>query len=211
MKTLFIEARKKIKLNKEKLKELISILPTPIYITYSIQYKELAERVKEELGEKGKGKQIIGFSQVLGCSELETNANTILLIGQGRFHALNLAINSGKEVVVFDNYSISKITKEEIARETQKEKGKYLKFLYSSAVGILISTKPGQNNLSLALKLKEKLGEKKKVYLFLADNINPNELENFPCEIFINTACSGISLDSPRILNYKTMGKLSLG
>lgn len=203
MKTLFIEARKKLELNREKLKELEKMLPDTVYIAYSIQFKKLAETIRKEL----KSKKILGFSQVLGCSELKTSATAILLIGQARFHALNLATSSGKPVFVFDNYSISQIDKNEIEEIKRKEKGRYLKFLSSNNLGIIISTKKGQNNIKTALNLKKKLEkEGKKVFLFISDNINVAELENFPdIEIWINTACPGMALDSGKIINLKNI------
>jgi len=205
METLYIEAIKKLKLNKEKLTELENLLPPILYVVYSIQYKKLAEEVKKEL-EKSRKIQIQGFSQVLGCSRLKTTANTILLIGSGRFHALNLALSSGKEVLIFDNFSISKIGKEEIEQERRKEKGKYLKFLSSKETGIFVSAKKGQENLKLAMKIKKQLEKKgRKAFLFLADNINLQELENFPIDIWINTACPGLSLDSSRIINHNQL------
>jgi 2-(3-amino-3-carboxypropyl)histidine synthase len=201
MKTLYIEARKKLKLDKEKLKELERMLPNALYVVYSIQYKELAGQVKEEL-EKTKTRKITGFSQVLGCSELKTTAQAILLIGQGKFHALNLALNSGKEVWIFDNYSINKIEKQEIEKLRNLEKGKYLKLLASNSIGVIVSSKPGQENLNPGFKLKKKLEKKgKKAYIFLADTINTPELENFPLDVWVNTACPGFSLDSPRVIN----------
>ena len=204
MKTLYIEARKNLKLNKEKLVELEKILPSPIYIVYSIQYKKLAEEVKKEL-ETSKKIKVIGFSQILGCSELKTKAD-ILLIGQGRFHALNLALSSAREVYVFDNFSINKISKKEIEKMKRKEKGKYLKFLASDKIGIIVSTKSGQEHLRLAENLKKKIQEQgKEAFIFLADNISLAELENFPIGIFINTACPGLSLDSSLVLNRTSL------
>jgi len=206
-KILYIEARKKLKLNKELVKELAGGLPNTIYLAYSIQYKKLAEELKKELA-KSRTIKIHGSSQVLGCSKLKTST-PILLIGSGRFHALNLALSSQKEVFIFDNYSISKIGKEEIEQEQRKEKGNYLKFLASKEIGILVSTKSGQQNLSLALKLKDKLKKQgKNPFLFLSDNINIQELENFPIDLWINTACPGISLDSPRIIDSRNLEKL---
>lgn len=204
MKILYIKARKKIKLNKEKLAELEKILPDIISIAYSIQYEKLAEEVRNELA-KNKRIKILGFSQILGCSEIKTGSS-ILLISSGRFHALNLALSSGREIIVFDNFSISKITRQEIGKEKQKQKGKYLKFLASDNIGIIVSSKYGQENLKLACRLKKKLISKgKAVNIFLADNINLQELENFPCEIFINTACPGLSLDSSKIINHNQL------
>ncbi|MBU3913814.1 MAG: diphthamide synthesis protein [Nanoarchaeota archaeon] len=199
MKTLFIEALRKLNLNKEKLAELESQLPRTIYIAYSIQYKNLAEQVRKEIKSK-----VLGFSQVLGCSDIKTSASAILLIGEARFHALNLALSSNKPVFIFDNHSISRITEREINEINKREKGKYLKFLASDNIGILVSSKPGQNNSNIALKLKKQLELKgKKAYLFTSDNISVSELENFPdIEIWINTACRGLSLDSNKIINY---------
>jgi len=203
MKTLFIEAIKEIDLNKEKLMELEALLPNTIYVAYSIQYKKLAKKVKSFL----KNKQIKGFSQVLGCSDIKTNAEAMLLIGEARFHALNLALSSNKPVFIFDNYSISKITEKEIQEIKKRNKGKYLKFLTANTIGILVSSKPEQNNSILAEKLKKQLEAKgKKVYLFISDNISISELENFPdIQIWINTACRGISQDSAKIIDYSAI------
>lgn len=203
MKTLFIEARKNIQLDKEKLKELEKLLPETIYIAYSIQFKKLAEQVRKEL----KGRKILGFSQAIGCSEIRTKAKAVLLIGEARFHALNLASVSEKPVYIFDNHSTNKISKEEVEAMKRAEKGKYLKFLASENIGILISTKPGQNKSELALKIKKTLEKKaKKVFLFITDNVNIQELENFPdIEIWINTACPGLALDSNKIINHSAI------
>jgi len=199
MKTLFIEAIKEIELNKEKLTELEALLPNTIYVAYSIQYKKLANKVRTAIKKK-----ILGFSQVLGCSDIKTNAEAILLIGEARFHALNLAISSNKPVFIFDNYSISRITEKEIGEIKKRNKGKYLKFLSANTIGILVSSKPGQNNIETAIKLKKQLESKgKKAHLFISDNISISELENFPdIDIWINTACRGLSQDSMRIIDY---------
>lgn len=203
METLFIEAHKKTELDKEKLKEAEKLLPPAIYIAYSIQYKGLAEQVRKALDQSRKI-EIKGFSQVLGCSEINTDYE-ILLIGEARFHALNLAISSGKEVYVFDNHTLSKINKEEIEKARKKEKGKYLRFLSAEELGVLVSTKPGQENLKLAEKIQEDTEKEKKAYLFLTDNINLMELENFTIPVYINTACPGLELDSSKIINIRTI------
>lgn len=195
MKIMYIEARKKEKLNLEKFKELEKNLPPIIYIAYSIQYKELAEEIKAKITKK-----VAGFSQVLGCSKIKTNS-PILLISSGSFHALNLALQ-GNKVYIFDNFSIKEIDSNEIESIKIKEKGKYLKLLASDNIGIIVSIKNGQENLKLAEKIKKQLEKKtKKASIFVTDNINPSEFENFSCDIWINTACPGLSLDSDKIIN----------
>jgi diphthamide biosynthesis enzyme Dph1/Dph2-like protein len=192
---MYVEARKKEKLNLEKLEELEKKLPPIIYMAYSIQYKELAEDIKKNIRKK-----VTGFSQVLGCSKIKTSS-PILLISSGRFHALNLALQ-GNKVYIFDNFSIKEIDSKEIESIKMKEKAKYLKLLASDNIGILVSTKNGQENFKLAEKIKIKIEKKgKNASIFIADNINLNELENFSCDIWINTACPGLSLDSDKIIN----------
>jgi 2-(3-amino-3-carboxypropyl)histidine synthase len=202
MKVLYIEAQKNIQLDNKKLAELEKILPDTIYIAYTIQYKKLAQEVKKRLKKK-----ISGFQQVLGCSKIETK-DTILLLGEARFHALNLA--SDREVFIFNNHTIEKISREEAERYKQKEKGKISRYLMADKLGIIVSTKPGQCKLDEAFKLKEKLKNKKKAYLFLADNINLQEFENFSLPIYINTACLRLEEDSNIILSINKLKEQKL-
>jgi 2-(3-amino-3-carboxypropyl)histidine synthase len=67
-------------------------------------------------------------------------------------------------------------------------------------VGILVSTKPGQNRLKRAIFLKKKLeAEGKKVFVFVANEIVPESLLDFPdIEAWINTACYRLIDDSER-------------
>ena len=66
-----------------------------------------------------------------------------------------------------------------------------MKYLNAEKIGILISIKPGQYNLQKALKFKKTI--KKQSYLFLFNNLNPTELENFPqIQSWVNTACPRI-------------------
>ena len=194
MKTLFIPAvRRNVSFNPQ----VLSGLPDKLHILYSIQYKELALAIKNYLG-----KRVVAFEQVLGCSKITPKA-ALLLIGSGRFHAINIAISSGKQVYIYDNGKLSQITQEEIKQHENKEKAKLSKFLLSNNMGVLVSTKPGQsykNPEKLIKELKKKYPDKK-FYLFIADNINLQELENFSCDFWVNTACPGLSLDSSKIIN----------
>ena len=61
--------------------------------------------------------------------------------------------------------------------------------------------------LQLLADLKEKLEkEGKSVYLFLTDEINVNQLPNFNfIEVWVNTACPGLDLDSNKIINMEKL------
>jgi len=200
MEILNIGVIRKENLNKHSFEKLAGVLPDTIYIVYIIQYQKLAEQIKKALIEKGK--KISGFKQVLGCSELKKQ-NSILLIGSGRFHAFNLA-RYCNQLYIFDNHTVSKIGKNEIMKLKLRERARYAKFLASSNIGILVSKKPGQYNMKKALEIKKKIeAQGKKAVIFLGGDINITELENFPIDFWVNTACPGLALDTNKIIDYK--------
>ena len=198
MKTLFIPAKAKSKVNKPKILTISKRLPKEIAIAYSIQYKEQAKQIKTLLEKSHKINSLI---QVLGCSKpkLPKTTQAILLIGSGKFHATSLALETKLPVYILENTKLSKISQQEIEFLEKKQKASYLKFLHADKVGILISTKPGQQNLQKAINLKNKL--KKQSYLFIANNINTSEFENFGLNSYINTACPRMDMNSNSIIN----------
>lgn len=196
MKTLFIEARRKLReINKSELENL----PKTLHILYSVQFKALAHNISSYLKETGH--EIKKIEQVLGCSIIKPLAS-LLLVGSGRFHATSIAFTSKKPVYIYD-HKLTKISKEEIQVHERKEKGRLAKFYSANNIGIVISTKPGQKKSSREIKAQlEKKYKNKKFYFFLADNINLQELENFNIDFWINTACPGLEFDSNKIINY---------
>jgi len=204
MKTLFIKAEKKIDTDLNIEIEGIENLPEEIFIAYSIQYKKLAEKIKEKLEKSGK--KVIGFKQVLGCSDLKSKS-PILLISSGKFHAVNLVLQDNS-VFLLERDKIRKIEDKEIIRIKNQRKAALSKFLTADNIGIIVSCKPGQEKLQEALKIKKTLVEKgKKAYVFVANNISVSELENYNIDSWLNTACPGLALDSldSRILNTKEL------
>lgn len=201
MKTLFIPVKSKAKLNKKTINEISKKLPKKIVICYSIQFKKQAEEIKEKI----KDKNVLKLIQVLGCSNpiLPKNTQAILLIGQGKFHSVSLQYETGIPVYLIENNKLILVSEKDIENLKRKEKTAYLKFLHSEEVGIIVTTKPGQQKLNKALELKKKL--KKKSYLFLSNNINIREFENFGLNSWINTACPRMDLDDTRIINIKKL------
>jgi len=197
-KTLFIPTQRKLKANKSKILEISKQLPNNIVIAYSIQFKDLANEIKQILS---KEHNIIGIIQVLGCSKpkLSKQTQAILLIGSGKFHATGLATETNLPIYILEKDKLYKTSKKDIEQFKQKQKVAYVKFLNANKVGILVSTKPGQQNLKQAINLKKKL--KKKSYLFLTNNININEFENFGLDSWINTACPRMDMNDNRIIN----------
>lgn len=196
MKKLFISAKSKAKINSKKILDIAKKLPKNIAITYSIQFIDIAKEIKSLL----KDKKITAFQQVLGCSKPTfKNTDAILLIGSGKFHAISLAYETKLPVFILYRDSLEQVSPKDIEIIEKKNKAAYLKFLHSDKIGIIVSTKPGQSRLDKARKLSRK--KDKKYYLFLTNNINRNEFENFNIDSWVNTACSRLDMDSAAIIN----------
>lgn len=200
MKTLFIPAKRKLKLDKKKVLNLFEKLPNNLVLFYSIQYEDYSKKIKQELTKNSFNIQEI--KQVLGCSSLTNkkikipnNSEAIVLIGSGSFHALNLSLQTSLPVYILEENSIKKVDKKQAERIKKNKDLAYKKFLGSKTIGVFISTKPGQQRMKRALELKEKYSEKE-FYFFTSNNFNLNETENFPeIQMWVNTACPRIDLD----------------
>jgi diphthamide biosynthesis enzyme Dph1/Dph2-like protein len=196
MKTLFIPAQSNVKIDSSKIKALK--LPKSIALAYSIQYKAQAQEIKKILSS---AYNITQFTQILGCSKLKPAENTkaILLISDGQFHATALAYESKLPVYLYNNHKLEKVSEKEIQIHEQKQKAAYVKYLNAKRIGVLISTKPGQQKLSQALKFKKK--SKKETYLFITNNIDVSEFENFQLDSYVNTACSRMDMNNAAVIN----------
>lgn len=197
MKILFFQARSKAPLNEKRILDISSSLPKKISIAYSIQFKNHAYRIKEILSKNHEIKSII---QVLGCSNpvFPKDTQAILLVGSGKFHAISLAFESKLPTFVLSRDNLERVSKEEVEKLERKHKAAILKFHNSKKVGVLISTKPGQEKLKAALKLREKYKDKE-FYMFINNDINIKEFENFGLNIWVNTACPRLDYDYPII------------
>ncbi len=208
MKTLFIETRRKFKDTDINLKLLDSLKGKTISLAATIQYIGLIPKVKSYLESKGKKvtikKGAYHKGHVLGCnhSALDKSADTLLLITDGKFHAMNNAIQLQKEIYIFTTKTLEKIEQKEIEAHNKKTLTKQKKFLTAKNIGLLVSTKHGQHQKAIHNIRQQIEKQNKKVYIFESDNINPTEFENFPqIQIWINTACFGLAQDDMRIIN----------
>lgn len=208
MDKLFIEARKKFDFDSIKFNLLDDISGQKIALAATVQYLDLVDKVKEYLESRGKEvlikKGAYYDAHVLGCNSnaFELGADSFLMLVDGTFHAMNNAIQIKKEIYVFNEDNLSKISIKDIEEHDKKTLTKKKKFLIGETVGLLVSTKEGQNQKNIySIKEKiEKLG--KTVYVFEGDNFDLNEFENFPeISIWVNTACFGIARDDMRIVN----------
>jgi len=206
MKTLFIPVKSKLKLDELIINDLSKKLPKNIAIAYSIQFKDIAFEIKNQLKDTHDVRIIL---QVLGCSnpKFSKEIQAILLISNGKFHAVSLAYETNLPVFLLDHNKLEKISNEQIENMKKNQKASYVRYLSAKNIGILVSTKPGQENLKQALDFKNNLKDKKG-YLFIANNLNTNEFENFNIDSWVNTACPRMDLNNNKIINLKYVNEL---
>lgn len=190
----------KVIIDNSKLESVNKSLPKNLAVTYSIQYIKLAKEIKKVLE---KSHKVTLFTQILGCSKPKFPKNTeaVLLVSNGKFHATSLAYESNLPTYLYDNGKFTKIRESEIENLKKNEKIAYMKFLHADKVGILVSTKPGQQKLKKALQFKKSL-KNKKSYIFTSNNIGMGEFENFPdIKSWVNTACPRMDMNQKVIVN----------
>lgn len=155
------------------------------------------EGISSTIGEAGPRAKYSG--QILGCDwgsakSIIESVDGFLYIGTGEFHPEGIVLTTGKTV-----FSINPVTKKfeklvpDLDDFLQKRWAIISKAETKEDFGILISTKRGQNRLGLAKKLGTELEKKGyNSYILGFDEINPEVLEDFQLDAFVNTACPRI-------------------
>ena len=220
---MFVEARynKAVFIGKHVLK-----LPEKIGLVTTVQFIGQIKKIKSELEKKGrkvflgKGKHTKYNGQVLGCDvqaavSVEKKVDAFFYIGSGLFHPTAISLKTKKDVFTFNPLTnkFNKMDKNQAEKINKKNKGALIKFLSSKEIGVIVTTKPGQEQLKKALGLKNKFKDKN-FYFLIFDTIDFGQLENFPfIECFVNTACPRIALDdsikiSKAIINLEDITKI---
>jgi len=189
----------------ESLKAQFKDIPDKIGLITTVQFSNLLPLIKKELEERGKEVYISGEGTVLGCNaenakKIFNKVDAFLYVGSGKFHPLQVALLLKKKKRIYilppqaeEIYELD--WKEVEAFKIRKNIAK-AKAMSSDKLGLLVSTKPGQCNLSNASKFKEKFDKPgKKAYIFLFDNFDETQIENWNELVYVNTACPGLALD----------------
>ncbi len=133
-----------------------------------------------------------------------TDIDCFLYIGDGLFHPKALLFaqkerskEEFKEVLMYDpigdTFRIFNYKDNE--KVMKRLKGNLMKLLASENLGFIATIKPGQSFLNLHKNLQDRY-PKKKVYVFLTDNISEQALEGFPfVDVWINSACPRLGFD----------------
>jgi len=176
----------------KKVQALIDEVPAPKALVTTAQY---LEAIKTIHGCALKG-------QVLGCDAgvlKKFKGPNVIYLGTGRFHPLIIKF-SFPEIKVFvinpETMKKTMITEKDVYVFRSRIAAGLDALEHAQKIGIIVSTKTGQFMMSTALSLKERFEKQgRKVYIFLFDNINPDEFLNHEVEVLINTACPRIGLD----------------
>ncbi len=149
----------------------------------------------------GKGALAYYEGQVLGCDNLAVTqfgeAEAIVIVGDGLFHGIGIVSKKPVYVIHPKSGTVRNIT-DDIERIRKRRRGAIAKALECKRFAILVSTKPGQFNLRVAKKIKDKLRSVgKKGEIIIANEFSPITLANFTeFECYINTACPRIADDA---------------
>lgn len=203
MKVLFMPAKSNYNI-KEVLKKVN--IKGNIGLVASAQYIHKLKEVQELLPNSKIAGQVLGCN-ALAATKIANEIDAFLFIGSGPFHPFELAIKTKKPIYVANpkTNEVSQIKQEDIEAYKNRTKAKLIKFYAADKLGILVSKKPGQNNIRSALRLKEKLD--KECYIFAFDTLKVEEFENFPdIDLWINTACPRI--ENKKIINMRDLPKI---
>ncbi len=169
-------------------------------IQYELQAKMLAKKIKN----------LIYEGNVLGCRGKIPEHEIILYLGTGKFHPIGIKERNPNVTVFIANpetNELRKLKEEEIKRIARIKAVMKDKIITEARIiGVLVSIKPGQCNLSLVKKVEaylDKLG--KKHYRIMGNNLTPEILFDFRSQkdgktfdAFVNTACPRIFEDYER-------------
>ncbi|MDD5416600.1 MAG: diphthamide biosynthesis enzyme Dph2 [Candidatus Aenigmarchaeota archaeon] len=160
----------------------------------AVQFLDSLKVAKKVLGERA----VIG-GQVLGCDvsnaeKIAMNVDCFLFIGSGKFHAIGVALKTGKPVYIL-NVERDRIEEVDVRLFEKQKIAAQVLARDAKVFGILVSTKPGQMNIKLAKEIKEKL-KPKKSYILSMDEIKPEKLLGIKVDAYINTACPRIAIEN---------------
>jgi len=207
---VYVEARAKISI-KEALAKAVPYLESwsKIGLVTTVQHVHQLDEAKNILWNAGKS-VFVGDAdpvkypgQVIGCDfsnarSVSEKVEAYLFVGGGRFHAMGVALATGKPTIIADPYEKRAYPiQDEVRRVIKQRWGNISEAKDAKSFGVLISLKSGQMRLRDAMKIKEKLEQNGlKATLLALREVTSSALMQFPSlDAFVNTACPRLSLD----------------
>ncbi|OPY35563.1 MAG: 2-(3-amino-3-carboxypropyl)histidine synthase [Methanoregula sp. PtaU1.Bin051] len=184
------------------LKNALPLLKGPVIgLVTTVQHTHLISDMRRWMEENGISVRIArGGSrtpltgQVLGCSfaaARNANADEILVVATGLFHATGVALATGRRVIALDPFTgaVQEVSGDALMRQRfaaiEKARG-------AATIGIIVSTKSGQRRMDLAEKL---VSLDLRATIVLIREVLPDELLNLGYDAYVNTACPRLAYD----------------
>jgi 2-(3-amino-3-carboxypropyl)histidine synthase len=132
--------------------------------------------------------------QVLGCcftTAKESEADQILFVGTGLFHPIGIAISMKTGVIALDPLTgtAQLVSGDALLRKRfaviERARG-------AKSIGIIVSTKSGQQRMALARHLA---GLSPRAMIVTMREVSPDELLNLGFGCYVNTACPRLAYD----------------
>lgn len=194
---------------KDLLPSLLPLLKGRVGLVTTPQHLHLLPEVEGWLASRGievsigqGDRRIKHPGQVLGCNVsaatgIAEEVDQFVFIGSGDFHPLAVALDTGKEVLILDPLMGQVRDLVELKERVLRQRHAAIALAQDARTfGILISTKPGQRRMELAINLRSLIeGKGRRAALIALDNVTPDQLLSFKVDAFVSTACPRIAID----------------
>jgi 2-(3-amino-3-carboxypropyl)histidine synthase len=167
----------------------------------TVQHVHLIPEMENFLQSKGiitsvakGGRRTPNRGQVLGCNfnaAKATGAEEVLFVGTGLFHPIGIALATRTRVIALDPLTgiAQEVSGDALMRRRfavmEKARG-------AQSVGIIVSTKSGQQRMELACRLASLSPA---AVIVTMREVSPDELLNLGFSCYVNTACPRLAYD----------------
>jgi len=173
------------------------------------QHLQQLKPVKERLESKGfqvsigRGNNLMLEGQVFGCDfstsyPIREQVDAFVFLGESEFHAVGLALATGKPTFMLDPYT-NEVTDMERAAEERKKRAvlAIYKALDARVFGVITGLKEGQKMVGRSRWITERLemSGRRVIQLAMRDVTAERLAPHREIEAFIQTACPRISVD----------------